>query len=185
MSPASFKILIATCFLIALASSQRLKILGAAYGKEDVTDAVQDAVRRNSLSIRASNDVFGDSWYGNQKSLVIVYQYGNYAPSVATAAEGNTISITQRNAPRRYGRLNSDDPAIFGAAYGLADVTKKVRRLVDGGASRISAQNDQFNDSWPGVKKTLVIVYEDESGSPAVQITEEGDSWDLDSGDWN
>ena len=41
----------------------------------------------------ASNNVFGDSWPGKTKSLVIVFQHEGHDPRVAIAKEGDTITI--------------------------------------------------------------------------------------------
>ena len=202
----SFKILIAACFLVGMISSLQLTILGAAYGKADVTNQVRSAIYGDSLSITASNEVFGDSWYGYKKSLVIVYQYENYKPIVLTTPEGQDVLITQESSDlqaldsedfdvvseeedvfinQENGELqtldtvNLKDFGILGAAYGLADVTQEVQTLVQDGESDIYASNTVFTDSWVGNKKTLVIVYQNSSGLPAVEIVTEDDRLDA------
>ena len=61
MSPLNLQILIATCFLVSMMSAVPLNILGAAFGKADVTAQVRSAVKSDFLIITASNQAFGDS----------------------------------------------------------------------------------------------------------------------------
>ena len=41
---------------------------------KDVTIIVNDLYEKGETEIKASNEVFGDSWFGIVKSLVIVYK---------------------------------------------------------------------------------------------------------------
>ena len=179
MTVISYKILIATCFLIGMISAAPLTILGAAYGKSDVTSKVRAAVKDGSLIISASNDVLGDTFVGNKKSLVIVYRVGNGEPMVLITQEGQVATIMQAIADPRYPSPDNlpshQDFGILGAAYGLADVTEKVQTLFGKGAKDVFADNSVFGDSWPNNKKTLVIVYASRSGNPTVKIAVEGE----------
>ena len=177
MTVLSYKILIATCFFVGMISAAPLTILGAAYGKSDVSSQVRAAVKSNSLSITASNDVLGDTFFGSKKALVIVYRYGNDDPIVLVTQEGKKATITQQIATNLRGSSsdNSQDFGILGAAYGLADVTEKVQTLFGKGAKDIFADNSVFGDSWPNNKKTLVVVYASPSGNPVVKIAVEGE----------
>ena len=178
MTALSYKILIATCFFVGMISAVPLTILGAAYGKSDVTSKVRAAVRAGSLTIPVSNDVFGDSFVGNKKSLVIVYRFGNDEPMVIIGQEGQVVTLVQTSADPRYPSPDNlpsqQDFGILGAAYGLADVTEKVQTLFGKGAKDVFADNSVFGDSWPNNKKTLVVVYASPSGNPVVKIAVEG-----------
>ena len=182
MTASIFKVLVATFFLVGIMSA-RLTILGAAYGRSDVSSQVRAAIEGNSLSIEASNDVLGDSFFGNKKALVIVYQRDNNEPEVLITPEGRIASIvlgmsdsfSQNTHNLRHSRHHSKDSEILGAAYGLADVTQQVQTLVDQGAEEIDAENSVFGDSWPNTKKTLVVVYSSPSGYPKVKIAVEGE----------
>ena len=124
MTILSYKMLIAACFLVGMISSSHLNILGAAYGRADVTSQIRSAISNDSLALTASNDILGDSWYGNKKSLVIVYQYDNYRPIILVTAEDQSVSITQNSTDlQAWDSIYSQDFGILGAAYGLADVT--------------------------------------------------------------
>ena len=61
----------------SMSSSSSLKIISAAYGRGDRTDAVQNLVDNGERHIRAKNHVFGDTWPGFRKTLVIVYSDGS------------------------------------------------------------------------------------------------------------
>lgn len=59
-------------------SCDSLTILGAAYGRGEVTSKVQSLVVNNNLNIiKANDDVFFDTFPGHTKTTVIVYQYGS------------------------------------------------------------------------------------------------------------
>ena len=51
-----------------------------------------------------------------------------------------------------------DEIEIGGATYGPADVTDKVREMVEGGTIQIKASNSNFGDPWHGNKKSLSIT---------------------------
>ena len=90
--------------------------------------------------------------------------------------EGKSASITETTASLRGSNTgDSKQTKILGAAYGLADVTQKVQALFDQGAVDIFADNSVFSDSWPGNKKTLVIVYSPPLKTPIVEIAVEGE----------
>jgi len=149
--------------------NDQLEILGAAYGLADVASQVRKAVNQsvspNTLSIRADNATFGDSWPGFAKTLSVVCRYGSDGAAVVKAArEGETLTLGQAEydasragastAPGVAGRLT-----IWGATYGPADATGALRSRIGGGqALDFTADNATFGDSWPGVRKTCVTV---------------------------
>ncbi len=63
---------------------------------------------------------------------------------------------------------------IFGAAFGPADVTKKVRKLYNGGVKIIKAEDSVFGDSWVNVEKSLYISYRHCEYSKTVTVKENG-----------
>lgn len=70
-----------------------LNILGAAYGLADVTRQVRSLVSSNHLRVAARNRVFGDTWRGKKKTLVVVYQFGNGPYWMKIVTEGRTLRI--------------------------------------------------------------------------------------------
>ena len=70
-----------------------LNIVGAAYGLADVTNQVRSYVSGNHLRVTASNRVFGDTWRGTKKSLVVVYHFGNGLYWTKIVTEGHTLHI--------------------------------------------------------------------------------------------
>lgn len=67
---------------------------------------------------------------------------------------------------------------ILGAAYGPVCKTDHVRSLVTGNTLNVAANNDTFGDTWPHLKKSLVVVYEYES-HPQVAVVKEGESMSV------
>lgn len=48
-----------------------------------------------TLTVEASNRVFGDNWYGVVKALVIVYKYGNEGvPITSVTTENEVFSLS-------------------------------------------------------------------------------------------
>lgn len=167
-----------------------LQIIGAAYGRTAVTSKIGLVNRSStpqSLSIVASNTLFGDSWPGVDKSLTVVYRYGDADASyVACAKEGNRLVIngvpaeTTNPIEEAAPTVDALPPrlAILGATYGPVDKTDLVRGLVNRTTQSlaIKADNKTFGDTWKGVDKTLVIVAAYPNQIPFVAIATEGNS---------
>ena len=164
-------------------ASPPLCILGAVYGLKCVTTNVQYLVKNRSFSAKASNSTFGnDSWRWVKKTLVVVYQYGDETPTVATAIEGKPLEFRYAKRPEFSGCSNPSTLTILGAAYGPRDVTLTVQSLVDekdGATLHFKANNDTFGDPWWGHKKSFVIVYRYGYDAPQVQAIKEGQSIHL------
>ena len=143
-----------------------LTILGAAYGLQNVTDQVQnitDVTGGTSVTVKASNDVFGDTWKGNTKSLVIVYQYsGEAGTRIAKEGEEITIHADQSMAQASQSQTSTVPTAlnVLGAAYGADDVTEATKKLVVGTSLEITPDNDIFPETWKGVTKSFVGVFD-------------------------
>jgi hypothetical protein len=156
-----------------------LVICGAAYGRADVTEKIRNLRKNQKLSVKASNDVFGDSWYGVIKSLVVVYKYGSNSAQLQVVKEGESLEITPPSTTVRDGKnqqhslslkagkiVSRKDQStlkldILGAAYGLSDVTSVAQSFVTANQEFDKvASNAVWGDGWPGKKKTLVVVYE-------------------------
>ena len=120
----------------------RIEIYGAAYGGSDVTDKVKAIVDAGATTIQAENSVFGDPWYGTVKSLSVTYRIVN----IVSCKEHESLSLP-------------NGAKILGAAYGLADVTHKVRALYDSNNRTIQAENGVFGDSWVGTVKSFSVTY--------------------------
>lgn len=146
-------------------SSSPIKIISAVYGTADVTDQVRSIVgNSSSATITASNNVFGDPWYGYLKTLTIVYQV-DFGPIQTKIATENGSIIIKAN--------SSNNLKILGASYGTADVTEIVRSKVSNNSLSIAAENSVFGDPWCGVLKTLVISYQFEDNEPKVLVVKE------------
>lgn len=153
-------------------ASPPLCILGAAYGIKCVTEKVMTLVKNRSFSATANDKTFEDSWTWRKKTLVVVYQYGDETPRVATAIEGEHLEFryTKRNVELR-SSTNPSILTILGAAYGPNDVTEKVQSLVNeqGGCTlSVTADNGTFGNPWKSHRKSLVIVSRYGSNEPRV-----------------
>jgi hypothetical protein len=74
--------------------SHHITILGASYGPADVTEHLIKLVHgQNSVTVSASNDVFGDPWVGNRKTLTIVYRIRDGPIKTVVTEEGQSVHI--------------------------------------------------------------------------------------------
>jgi hypothetical protein len=177
---------------MSLDDTNELQIIGAAYGLGRVTSKVISLVNRSttpqSLSVAASNSVFGDTWPGFAKSLTIVYRYGTSgSPVVASGQEGSTITI----GPAQHAAAvaaRHDAPAtplpltIWGATYATENVTSAVQSMISPADQSLSLtpSNQTFGgDPWPGVRKTFVIVASYPNQVPFLDIVQEGTPYFL------
>ena len=159
-------------------SSEEFVIAGAAYGLADSTKQVQSLVRQKKAGIYATNEVFGDSWFGTVKTLVVVYRDSSFSSKtyrVAIAIEGYAIST----APFRWQSWPSHPHLnIIEAAYGKLDVTRKVKDIVhqEGGSLLVVNGSDIVfggNSNYGRDEKTLVVVYRYGKNAAQLAITEE------------
>ena len=165
-------------------ASPPLHILGAAYGIKDVTEKAMTFVKNCSFSATANDKTFEDRWTWRKKTLVVVYQYGDEKPGVATAKEGEHLEFCYKRSDVEFNICT--DPSILtilGAAYGPTDVTGKVQDLVkqEGGSGslNVTADNDTFGDTWKSHRKTLVIVSRYGCNEPRVHAIYQGQGLHL------
>lgn len=162
-----------------------LQILGAAYGRADVTAAVSGAINRaadpNTLDIGADNATFGDRWPGVPKTLTVVFRFGSDgAPAVKVAREGTRLTIGADEFAASRKEVSPEIASagfltVWGASYGSADVTDKVSAYLGSDQTlAFTAANGTFGDPWPGVRKTCVVVASYYPRPPSVTIVEEG-----------
>ena len=148
------------------ANDGKLIIYAAVYGLADVTDIARNKInhKTQSLTIQAINSIFSDSWGGIKKTLIIVWGIRrngqNDKIKTTIIREGESVTINEKNfkskfIPRNdYGKLN-----VLSAVYGLQDHSEMVQSKVKATNLNIKASNGVFGDSWPGIKKSLVVVY--------------------------
>ena len=145
-------------------SAARLVIVKAVYGNlpdgpsTDVTAKVADMVKDNTLTVDASNDLFGDPADGAMKRLRVDYTLDGVSAS-KTVAEDQTLTLPADEKPL-VGKL-----AIVKAVYGdlaggdVIDVTAKVAAMVKDNAVTVVPSNDVFDDPATGVYKRLRVDY--------------------------
>ena len=142
---------------------QPLVILGAAFGLKDVTVKANQLISTSTGKFNqlASNDVWGDGWPGYRKTLVVVYEYDDL----------QMLDVVEEN--QRMYFIASPPITIFRAAYGLHDVTNKVSALVRNRSLTVTANNQTFDDGWPGHRKILAVMYQYGEEIPKVATAEE------------
>ena len=166
-------------------ASPPLCILGAAYGIKCVTEKVMALVKNRSFSATANDRTFEDSRSLRKKTLVVVYQYGDEAPIVATAIQGERLQFwygSKKTAVQLRSYSNPSTLTILGAAYGPSDVTKRVQGLVDaqgGSTLSVTADNETFGNPWKGHRKNLVIVSRAQGDEPRVNAVIQPESIHL------
>lgn len=83
--------------------STRLIVINARYGdlpngpSDDVTQQVADLVRKNTLSVKADNDTFGDPAQNRVKKLIVTYLFDGVKKS-KTVPENQTLTISNKGA---------------------------------------------------------------------------------------
>jgi hypothetical protein len=154
----------------AVTTDPVLTVFAATYGPKDVTTAVQSHISPSqTLSVTADNATFGDSWFGVTKTLVVVAAYTNQVPYVDIVQEHEVYSLHYRPPLR-----------IISAKWGLADVAATVQAAVRRRALTIPANDTALGDGWPGVRKSLAVVYQYADEQPQLAIATEGDILSVD-----
>ena len=164
--------------------SAELIIYGAAYGPEDVTAKVRSFRKDQKLDFTVSYHIFGgDPWPGIAKTFVVVYRYAACEVNTQIYVEGQQCLINpppqSSSAPIAKGRFDSSNLeaiqqatskqtensdmklVILGAVYGNKNVTQLANgKLSANGEFDQYASDEIWGDGWPGINKTLVVVYE-------------------------
>jgi hypothetical protein len=152
----------------------KLNIIVAVYGLQAVTEQVSNLITDGTpqtLNFTVNNKIIGlDGWRGQIKSLTVVYNYDDGDLRVATAKEGDILSINPDTIPQvkfihHDPSVNRNGLTVLAASYGLDDVTYKIRQMISSyNTLSFKVDNTVFGDAWYGVAKTLVIVlgYDDE-----------------------
>jgi len=159
-----------------------LSILSAVYGRKEVTEKARTLTSRRQLHVPATDNIFGDSWEGNPKSLVILYQYGLEEPMLSITQELSTANIDYTAGSPRWTDANVVDLQVLGASYGLHNVTKKLSDLVSRATDTsvmVEASDKVFGDGWISVTKTLVTFYSYGPGTVRTAITVQGSTLQI------
>ena len=171
----------------------KLNIVVAVYGLKTVTEQIKNLLSEDdsqTLSFIVSNRVIGeDGWYGQRKSITIVYNYDGGDLQVATAKEGDVITLSP-DSGRASKSLAEENSAgngrlsVLAATYGSDDVTYKVKNLISSyNTLSFPVDNTLFGDTWYKVEKTLVIVLGCASEVRNVEIFRERETCYIDLND--
>jgi hypothetical protein len=164
VAPAAACVLAALAGCAATPSPPKLVIVKAVYGdlpngpSIDVTAKVAAMVKDNTLSVDASNDLFGDPADGAMKRLRVEYTLDG-VPASRTVAEDQALRLPADEKPL-VGKL-----VIVKAVYGdlagtdVIDVTAEVAGMVKDNALTVVPSNENFGDPATGVYKRLRVDY--------------------------
>jgi hypothetical protein len=149
----------------------QLTIFGATYGPGDVTPALDALIDRasQSLSVTADNATFGDTWVGVPKTLVVVAAYEHQVPFTDVVVERDHYALKYRPPLR-----------ILSGYWGQLDVTAILQANIRQRTLTIGASDATFGDGWPGVTKSLSVVYQYGDETPQLAIAEEGATLAID-----
>jgi hypothetical protein len=148
-----------------------LTVWGATYGPANVGAQVRGMIQpaSQSLALTANNATFTDPWVNHRKTFVIVASYTNQVPFTDIVIEGSPYALKYR-----------PHLQILSAFWGLGDVTSVVQANVSRRNLNIAASNAVFGDGWPGIAKTLDVVYQYAECKPQLAITTEGNTLSVD-----
>mmetsp|Transcript_72162 Transcript_72162/g.115041 ORF Transcript_72162/g.115041 Transcript_72162/m.115041 type:complete len:176 (+) Transcript_72162:127-654(+) len=138
-----------------------LYIYGAVYGKADVTTKCREmvGVKSQTLSGKADNETFGDSWPKFSKTLVIAWGYGK-AVQTSITREGGMFNLNQDTFKSTFvPPATPNQVNLLSAVYGVGEYTAPTQKMVKELNLSVVASNDVFADNWPKITKTLVVVY--------------------------
>ena len=125
--------------------SERLEIIAAVYGKNDVTEKVRAHHATGAKTLTINDATLGDGWPGNSKSFGLVFKVC-HPSKIVTVQEHQSITVP--NGVR-----------INGAVYGGMDVTEKLRGMYDKGQRTFLGGNEVWGDPWFGTFKSFSIIY--------------------------
>ncbi|MGV7244331.1 hypothetical protein [Caballeronia sp. M23-90] len=147
-----------------------LTVWGASYGPKNVSQQVQGMVPSGqTLNLTANNATFTDTWVNHRKAFVIVASYTGQVPFTDIVVEGSPYSLKYR-----------PHLQVLSAFWGMSDVTAVVQANVSRRNLSIAASNSVFGDGWPGINKTLNVVYQYAECKPQQAIATEGSTLTVD-----
>lgn len=149
----------------------KLKILGAAYGAQDVTDFLSGEIKGNKLSVKAEDRVFGETYEG-RKALVIVYQYDSLVPQLQWVKQNKEINIsynsqagTPDDRPPEEGKLQ-----VLAAIFGHKNVLHEIKNILEkADVFGVRALSKNFGGT-DGGKELLVMISRYGAGPAFVSI---------------
>jgi len=110
-----------------------LVIKKATYGGKDCTEEISRLVKKGSLSVRASNNIIGDTLYGKVKKLIVDYTFNGESLS-KEVIEGDYLIIkpqsnkrlgvfySNNKNPKTFPAIEKSLQTIEKAAEGVADI---------------------------------------------------------------
>ncbi|MFA6290814.1 MAG: DUF3395 domain-containing protein [Victivallales bacterium] len=166
-------------------AGEKLEIIKAEYGAKDkwtdVTAVVKSKIADGVLKVDASNDLCEDPAPGLGKILKITVKAGD-KQAVFKCEERKSIEIKPEMVAPAAKAQAEVRLVIVSAEYGAgtkkADVTGKVKEMLEEGTKKIAASNDLFGDPAEGEGKVLTVKYKFD-GKEATVTANENESLEL------
>ncbi len=112
-------------------------LAGLTYGPWDYTFSQQGKVINDSILLIPTNRNFGNPWKGFKKTLHVLYWKKKKLCVKAELENGDTFTISKASAQEHSGTTCHDsvidesvNVKVYGAVYGLTDVTEKMRQIL-------------------------------------------------------
>ena len=139
------------------ADPTNLNILGAAYGRGEVTDKVKKLIKGNELDFTANDSTLGDTWPHVTKSFTLVYQYGRNQPLQTSVVQNNKVKVEKVVLPPYTGQIQTRDLLDTGDTISLSASNNKFITCDTNG--KLSSVKDLPDET------TMFIVEKDEKDS--------------------
>jgi hypothetical protein len=146
-----------------------LRIIAANYGGKDVTVQARGLVKQDQtwvLDTTNANGAFTDPWVGVQKTIVVLYQYGNRPFELLVTAERKGVVTLDPYAPAEQSRTaflhEGNNSKVIGIVWGLMDgqtgpVGQDKYDYVNSKGEFPATNNWIGFDGWVGTPKTCVV----------------------------
>lgn len=133
-------------------------ITAVTYGKKtkfiDVTTKFKNYFVAGNTSLRVSNDLFGDPYFGVVKELRINFINGG----VLVFAENNVVYLNDLTTDTLIVRAANIVSAVYGKNQVMLDVTSIVKNHFSKGYSQLTVSNTMFTDPCFGIVKELRLT---------------------------
>lgn len=148
---------------------QQLTILGAMYGRADVTGTACKKAGPEQLFDEVSDQVWGSPGPSDvYRHLTVVYQIGSGPPML----------VVVPSETRAY--IGAAVLQILGAAYGTVDVTARIATLARRSTLDVVAGPALTSQvPWPPALRTLTVVYRYGDGPARTAVVAEGQSLSI------
>jgi hypothetical protein len=163
-----------------------LDVICANWGGLDITTVLRAKIGPHQTLQLDTNNVPAiaspDPWFGERKTIAVLYQYGSDPLQLLVAREGQGLATIQPNGPtnRKHIFLSKNEPlpntTVLAVVWGLQPVAEEPVLEAISKNSEFPCTNEFFDrDGWGGQKKTCqVFLQNNVTGETACVVGREG-----------